>query len=120
MKRLVIQSVVDLNSWMEEQDLQFTHDPADAIFLTKDGKLISGKSRYNQERIRDVDHRVLEYLVDISRYSRNFWKDAIDVSGFVMLVPENKQIMLALDQVLTDKQKSVLNQKFADYEIIEM
>ena len=37
-----------------------------------------------------------------------------------MLVPENKQIMLAPDQVLTDKQKSVLNQKFADYEIIEM
>lgn len=120
MKRLLIKSTVDLNSWMEEQDLQFTHNPADAIFLTKDGKLISGKSQYNQESIRDVDHRVLEYLVDISRYSKNFWKDAIDVSGFVMIVPENKQIMLALDQVLTDKQNYILNEKFSDYEIIEM
>ena len=120
MKRLVIQSAVDLNSWMEEQDLQFTHNPSDAIFLTKDGKLISGKSIYNQEGIRDVDHRILEYLVDLSRYGENFWRDAIKLSEFVVLVPENKQVMLIPDQTLTAAQQLVLNQKFADYEIVEM
>lgn len=120
MKRLVIQSAVDVDSWMEEQDLQFTQDPSDAIFLTKDGKLISGKSIYNQEGIRDVDHQVLQYLVDISRYNKNFWEDAIKLSGFVMLVPENKQVMLIPNQTLTAAQQQVLDQKFDDYEIVEM
>lgn len=120
MKRLVIQSAVDLNSWMEEQDLQFTQNPADAIFLTKDGKLISGKSVYNEESIRDVDHSVLQYLVDLSRYDKNFWRDAIKLSGFVMLIPENKQVMFIPDQLLTAAQQLVLNQKFSDYETVEM
>lgn len=119
MKRY-IKSNSNLTKWMEDEGLQFTSNAAEAIFITPEGKLISGFSKWadtQYDNSRDIDHRVLESLVNKSRYDANFWSDALNSTQFIMLVPENKQIMYLEDYQPTAAQQKVID-RLSNYEVM--
>lgn len=86
----------------------FTNNPERAIYIMRDGSLISGKYDYGS---RTEDHRIVECLFnDINRYSSHFWEIVTFVTGMTMIVPETKTIMLVKGQDVTDGQFRILNE----------
>ena len=92
----------------EEAGIELTSDPFEAIYLLRNGKLISGGF---YDGIRSEDHRCVECLFDdINRYSPNFWEECMKRTGMVILIPETEQAMMLKSQVLTTPQQKVLKQ----------
>lgn len=72
---------------LEESDIFTTDDPAEAIYVLRDGTLISGDFEYGS---RGEDHSCIERVFDdINRYTKNFWEEMFERTEVVMLVPES-------------------------------
>ena len=102
-------SETSLANWMEDEGLQFTTNVNSAIYLLPDGRMISGVSIWNPTKNRDIDHRTVESLINKSRYDKDFWKDVFKDTHFVMVIPENKQIMISNDVALSNNQLTAIN-----------
>lgn len=71
---------------LEENDIFTTDDPAEAIYVLRDGTLISGDFEYGS---RGEDHSCIERVfADINRYTKSFWEEMFKRTEVVMLVPE--------------------------------
>lgn len=91
----------------DDAGIEVTDDLSQAIYLLRDGTLISGGFC---DSIRGEDHRCVECLFDdIDRYSPNFWEDVFRRTGMIMLVPETRQALMSKSQVMTAKQREVLD-----------
>lgn len=92
----------------DEAGIELTTDPFEAIYLLRNGKLISG-GFYNG--IRSEDHICAQYLFnDIDRYTPDFWEKMMKRTGMVVLIPETEQAVMLKSQVLTTPQQKVLKQ----------
>ena len=86
----------------------FTKNLEKAIYIMRDGSLISGKYDHGN---RTEDHRIIECLFgDINRYSTHFWEIATFATDMIMIVPETKTIMWVKGQDITVDQLHVLNE----------
>lgn len=71
------------------QEVGTTSSPEKAIFVLRDGTLISGNFRNG---IRSEDHVCIERCFhEIDRYTDNFWEFVFEATNVVLLVPENAQ-----------------------------
>lgn len=104
---------------LENEGFEMTNDPNDAIYVLRDGRMISGQIYYG---VRGEDHRMIENLFnDIDRYDEKFWETAFERTGVLMLIPETR-MALGLPSTktgLTQKQINVLNRTRYKYEQIK-
>ena len=110
-----------LMSWMEDCGLQFTNDPLDAIYLIPDGRCISAYDIWqdrNELPQRVLDHRCVEGLVNGDRYDRNFWGNAMNETGFIMVIPEQATAVIASEVEPTEEQ--IENLRVLAYEGFEI
>ena len=91
----------------EENGLQTTRNPHHAIYLLRDGTMISGF----YEGVRSEDHRCAECLLDdTDRYDPQFWDKLFEATGMILLHPETEKAMIGKGQTPTDAQNRVLDE----------
>lgn len=77
-----------------------------AIYIVPDGTFLSGVSKTaermgcgysdNGEVYRDIDHRCVSWIMDTNPYiSNTFWTDMFKKTGFVMVIPECREYIIA-------------------------
>lgn len=96
-----------LMSWMEEEYLQFTNNPCDAIYLIPDGRCISAYDIYQDRNLmpeRVLDHRCIEGLVDGDRYDDGFWGNALKETGFILVIPDQYTAIVSSGVEPTEEQ----------------
>lgn len=71
-----------------------TTDPLKAIYLMRDGGLVSGYDPA-QPKDRIVDHRCIEscFADGFNRYAAHFWQTALARTGMLMLIPETREMI---------------------------
>lgn len=117
MKRYIKSTTIQLSDTdivdkFTDYGLETTSNPYDAIWLLRDGTLISGV----YDSIRSEDHRCAECLIDdYDRYDPNFWEVLFDRTGMIALIPETHTAWLSPNQDITSKQQTILNK--LDYEL---
>lgn len=78
-----------------------------AIYIVPDGTFLSGVSKTaermgcgysdNGEVYRDIDHRCVSWIMDTNSYiSNTFWTDMFKKTGFVMVIPECREYIIAV------------------------
>lgn len=98
----------DIVEKFTDSGIELTTNPFEAIYLLRNGKLISGGF---YDGVRGEDHRCVQCLFDdINRYSPNFWEECMKRTGMVILIPENRQAMMLKSQILTVPQQKILKQ----------
>ena len=91
----------------EDAGLETTNNPREAIYLLRDGTLISGF----YEGIRSEDHRCAECLFnDTNRYDPYFWDKLFETTGMAILHPETEKALIGKGQQLTEAQQEVLDE----------
>lgn len=71
-------------------EVEFTDNPFDAIYILEDGTMVSGKY---VDGFRTEDHRVMELVSVFDRYSgEDFWLDLLEVKGMLLVEPETEII----------------------------
>lgn len=100
------------------EDIQFTTNILEAIYILPDGTMIDG-CFYDGDRTED--HRLLELISQYDRYDGNlFWLDILETKNILMIIPETKTILYK-NKKLTKETVILLNQlvHLHDYEIME-
>lgn len=97
---------------LEFNGYSLTDNPYEAIYVMRNGNLISGDFDMG---IRGTDHRMVECLVNTNRYKDDLWDVVHNNLGLVRLVPETKIALINEKQELTQVQKSFINDY--DFEI---
>ena len=98
-----------------EDGLVTTHKPEEAIFLLRDGTLISGF----YEGVRSEDHRCAECLLDdTDRYDSKFWNKLLEATGMIILHPETDKALMLYGQRLTADQENILDKISYDIEYL--
>lgn len=101
-------SDTEIRRRFEDAGYEFTDDPEEAIYVLRNGDLVSGG--YNNG-VRGEDNRCVECLFeDIDRYDSDFWPLVFARTGMVMLVPETKDALCGLHQTLSRKQREIINE----------
>ena len=89
------------------EGLELTRNPHEAIFLLRDGSMISGF----YEGVRSEDHRCAECLFDdTDRYDPHFWDKLFESTGMVVLHPETEKALIGRGQRLTEEQQAILDE----------
>ena len=90
----------------------------EAVYILTDGTLWDGQFDYG---CRGVEHREVELFTKHNRYDgEKFWYEVTVELGLVMLVPENKMVMVHPKHKVTDKQQKQIDKtvKLA-YEVVD-
>lgn len=104
----------EIHERLQDGEIELTDNPWEAIYIMRDGSLISGNFSYGS---RGDDHRIIEYIFDdINRYSKGFWDQMFKRTGMIMLIPETMQALVPDFIVPTTQQRSILNE--LEYEIV--
>lgn len=105
----------------EDEGLQWTNNPRDAVYLLPDGRMISAHSIWQpkSDKSRDVEHRIIFNTEETQKYrdvagGNIRWKDVLSETGWIQLIPETKAIIQISDA--TEQQKEVLDE-IKDYDI---
>ncbi|WEV41283.1 hypothetical protein [Lactobacillus sp. ESL0681] len=103
-----------IKSFLHDEDLATTKDPEEAIYILRDGTLVSGEFAYGG---RSEDHRCMQGLISESKNMyrndegrRKFWAALQGKTEMVMLVPESSEALKAKGQSPTNKQRQIINQ----------
>lgn len=89
-----------------DNEVAFTNDLKEAIWLLPDGSLIDGVWDCGQ---RSEDHRILELGTDLGRYDGDrFWNQLHHDFQCVRLVPETQYALIGVEQELTPIQQQLL------------
>ena len=98
-----------------DADLTLTQDPADAIFLMRDGTGISGEMEMG---VRGLDHNSITSLVEpeIKSGEPNYWAKIHAATDMVRLVPETNTALIMEGQTLTLAQRSTIEELDATVE----
>ena len=101
----------EMNEFVRENGIrvlpQRSEEADDAIYITPDGTFLSGRSE-DAVRVgfseRDIDHRCTVFLMDTDPYTSNtFWADMFKKTGFVMVVPEQRQYIVVEAPTMAQK-----------------
>ena len=85
----------------------FTDNPNEAIYVLRDGTLVSGGY---EDGIRGEDHAIAEGLIEIDRYDNSFWSKLHFETDFVRLTPETKIALIMENQKLNPFQENVIKE----------
>lgn len=99
-----------------------TDDPNEAIYMLRDGSLVSGVDNYGE---RTMDHKEatglitegLQQLNSSDKLAGDFWSKLHAKTGMVRLVPETQEALIGQGQKLTSEQQDTLD--VMDYDIDE-
>ena len=85
---------------------QKSNEAISAIYITPAGTFLSGVSKtamktgdgfHNGEVYRDIDHRCVSWIMDTNPYiSNTFWTDMFKKTGFIMVIPEYREYIIAV------------------------
>lgn len=101
-----------------DEDIQFTTNIKEAIYILPDGTMIDGCFI---DDLRTEDHRLLELISIYNRYDGDkFWLDILDNKNILMIVPETKQVFY-VNKKLNNKTTKILNELIfiEGYELLE-
>lgn len=107
-----------LHKWIEDNDLEITKDITEALYIMRDGTMISGTDA--ETGIRGLDHMCAQDIISEGETKNlygsgngveNFWKALHAKTGLIRYVPETKVALIGEHQNLTDSQNKVLNQE---------
>ena len=103
---------------MEDNGIETTIDPYQAIYILRDGTYLSGMFSHGY---RTEGHRCIEPCIDgYDRYDgRKFWPAVHQELGVVMVVPETKQLLIMESQELTPDQWHRVDTDFQDFSLVE-
>ncbi|WP_288528772.1 hypothetical protein [uncultured Secundilactobacillus sp.] len=98
-----------------EGELTLTQDPAEAIFLLRDGTGISGEMEMG---VRGLDHNSVTSLVEpeIKSGDPNYWVKVHAATDLVRLVPETNTALILEGQALTLAQRRAIEELDATVE----
>lgn len=100
----------EIKNFMEEWGYEQTDDPHDAIFVMRDGSMVSGEyDPYTGDR--GLDHNIMADVLDdqgIPNSDPEIWAHIHQETGMVRLNPELHSALVMKDQELTDQQQSVI------------
>lgn len=97
----------EIMSRFRDIGLDTARDPRHAIYLLRDGSMISGF----MEGVRSEDHRCAECLLDdTDRYDPKFWHKLLEATGMILLHPETDTAMMLYGQHITPEQEAVLDE----------
>ncbi|MEG0732249.1 MAG: hypothetical protein RR470_07635 [Vagococcus sp.] len=112
--------VLDVSE-MEEDGFEKTEELDKAIYIFKDGTLLSGFSEGGGNK-RDIEHGTLEgYINDpkVDRYHPDFW--SIILQEVVQIVPEAKTILFLESHEYSEAQQEKMNEyEINGYELISL
>ena len=98
---------------MEENGVPTTENPNEAIYILRDGRMLSGNFTGGS---RTEDHRCIESCFDtIDRYTENFFSIVHTKLGVVQVSPESNYLLIMQNQKLTEEQKMRLEFDYNDY-----
>jgi hypothetical protein len=93
--------------FLEEAFLEFTIKPKEAIFLLRDGTLISG---FNTEgNYRYEDHNCVDAIFYEVIKPEKFWSTIHKNTSVVVMVPETKKALIMENQKLSKQQMLAIN-----------
>lgn len=84
----------------------FTENPLEAIFMLRDGQLVSGGYDCG---IRGEDHCIAEGLSNSNRNESDFWSRLHYETDFIRLVPETRIALIMEGQILNSLQDSLIH-----------
>lgn len=103
-----------VKAYVLDNDSQLTDNINEALYILRDGSMISGMYEYG---IRGDDHRMIEGLISEGETMHqndqatvDFWKALHQKTGLVRVVPETKQALIAKGQKLTANQKEAIDE----------
>ncbi|WP_317395512.1 hypothetical protein [Faecalicoccus pleomorphus] len=109
------QEIVDC---LEEEGIERTENSEEAIYILRNGQMISGM--YYDGSTRTEDHLCIELCFDtIDRYTDGFWGIVHEQLGVVRVVPETQKLLIMENQELTPEQEEQMKQNFDSYSIEE-
>ena len=103
-----------IKAYVLDNDSQLTDNINEALYILRDGSMISGMYEYG---IRGDDHRRIEGLISegeamyqSDQATVNFWKALHRKTSLIRVVPETKQALIAKGQKLTASQKEAIDE----------
>lgn len=101
-------------SKLENEGVEFTHDPFQAIYIFPMGDMVSGCFNYG---MRSEDHRIIENLYDdgTDRYQPGFWEKVFEDTEAVMVIPENSQVTYPDWLIPTAHQQALISELGYEY-----
>jgi hypothetical protein len=109
-------SILTINNLFDE-GYTTTDNINKAIYILADGSLWNGAIEYGS---RCNDHREAESFSKYDRYDGNkFWNDITVNMGLIMLVPENKEILINPNYTPTNEQEEKINEAVSEGYTIE-
>lgn len=103
-----------IKAYVLDNDSQLTDNINEALYILRDGSMISGMYEYG---IRGDDHRMIEELISegeamyqSDQATVNFWKALHRKTSLIRVVPETKQALIAKGQKLTASQKEAIDE----------
>ena len=95
-----------MNKWVKEAEHFEEHNPFHAIYVLRNGKMLSGEFVDN---VRCIDHRSIGYIIDSNPYiCDDFWLQVFQL-GVIMLIPETRQIAYPSFIKPTAKQRKIIS-----------
>lgn len=107
-----IEDSVEVDLTPLENDVEYTDNIHEAIWITPDNDLISGE--YDMGT-RGIDHNNLLDTLDLDRGDSKSW-DKIHELGFIRLIPESETAMIYTNQPMTQEQKDIVEEIDFKYE----
>lgn len=108
-----------IKNYLQDNEYQLTKDPQEALYILRDGSLISGNYEYGS---RTEDHRMIEGLISEGKElytgdSEKFWGALHAKTGLIRVVPETQEALIGVNQSLSQTQRELI--KRLDYQVDE-
>ena len=108
-----------IKKYLQDNEYQLTKDPQEALYILRDGSLISGNYEYGS---RTEDHRMIEGLISEGKelYTgdpEKFWGALHAKTGLIRVVPETQEALIGVNQSLSQTQRELI--KRLDYQVDE-
>ena len=108
-----------IKKYLQDNEYQLSMDPEVALYILRDGSLISGNYEYGS---RTEDHRMIEGLISEGKelYTgdpEKFWGALHAKTGLIRVVPETQEALIGVNQSLSQTQRELI--KRLDYQVDE-
>lgn len=108
-----------IKKYLQDNEYQLTKNPQEALYILRDGSLISSNYEYGS---RTEDYRMIEGLISEGKelYTgdpEKFWGALHAKTGLIRVVPETQEALIGVDQSLSQTQRELI--KRLDYQVDE-
>lgn len=104
MSEISDEEIVD---FVEKEGYSTTDDLNEAIWLLRDGQMISG-GVVQGRGVRILDHTIVEGINDAVYSDEDFYERIHDDTGMVRIVPEAEMALIKAGQLITDEQRQTI------------